>query len=784
VNQSTRNRYRSCLLGTIAGAVASILSAGFCSVFPELPLTIGDLLLFVAAGTLGLSSTIIMMIVAISYEWILTANVSHIARVSFLAVTWAILCARNPRWSGFGVVVCAWLAGVFPASWAAQSFWYAPISWSTVTHWFASDLFFTLLASITLSNREIYSWFAGAPARHRPKNTLSYTLALSVLVAVVAPNLLASTPYSPQSWQELLAWGLFTIAVPYWLGRLLSSKLAAEAHSQEQSQLLARSRDHTFSGLSSSIWRQRKSSDEIGFMSTRSSDSNTRLLTPHPDSGTVSPEVAICAVDNIGTITFANRKFRRLLGVSEDDVVGKKIDAVQMIPAARTALVRHFETTQKLGPYTSEARLNQLPENLRYFEISSERAEDLEASALSSSHGDLILSVRDITKRRAVETQLLQAQRVASLGNFISGIGHTFNNTLMAIIGHCSAAQRESNGEWRNKRLSEAISASWSAADQVKKLVDFAEGPPSLAEYTDINALVSEHKGLLQGMVGARCILNIHTAGPLGVSCDPNLILQAITNLVLNSRDAYQTPGGSIDITLGIEEIPEEVSAIHVGARPGTFVRLRVQDRGIGMTADILAHAFDPMFTTRKTQGHAGLGLSTVFAIVRAHDGFLTVESQPSEGTTISLYLPQAEQPAYTVTARQSTQQPPNESVPSKAKILVVEDEDTIRSMVVMMLGRLGYEVSGCENGAEAIDRCSSQRFDLLLVDVAMPQMAGPELIKRLQEMADSPRTVLMTGYGQIDDSGITPCLAKPFDIETLQRTVASALALPHTATN
>ena len=311
--------------------------------------------------------------------------------------------------------------------------------------------------------------------------------------------------------------------------------------------------------------------------------------------------------------------------------------------------------------------------------------------------------------------------------------------------------------------------------------MDFAEGEPTLFRNTDLRELMKNRQALIREMLGDHYEVTVGGAAQsVGINCDQNLILQAVTNLVLNARDSYQGKNGEIEISIDTETIPEQVSAVHVGARPGTFARLRVKDRGMGMTPDVLAHAFDPLFTTKRSAGRSGLGLSTVFAIVRAHDGFLTVESTPEKGTSVSIYLPlvAVTTPSEAVRAEIEANRAAVQLETGKGRILVVEDESTVRELVSQMLGLLGYEVQSCASGDEAIEEFKTRSFDLVLVDMVMPRMDGPSLIQKLREINSKTNALIMTGYGESLHNGKMrePLLSKPFDLETLAKTVKKAI--------
>lgn len=793
-NKSTDGIPRPHLISALLGLATAVTNFGALAIEPRYLLAFGDIFLFLAAATMGLRGTIIAISVALASQYFVIPDPIHLARISILALCCALMTQRNPSLSGFPTVVAIWALVFAPAIELAGiwGYWPEPASTNVIARWAITDIGLSLLAGALLLSQDFWVSLTLKPRRRSLSQILIHTLTLTAFATMLAsfalPQLglaiLTRGNYSTDATSWMLAI-TFAVVVPALASVTLSKIIASLSHEFASVSRLSPNREASFSGLSSSFWR-RTASGEIeraNHENSGSSGNNQVDRAGSNNSSPLTPDKAICAIDNLGTIHFVNRRFIKQCEIKDSEVIGRKIDSISMHPTLRDAMIGLVTNTQRVGPHACEVRLNALPDNLRYFELRSNRADSLEGSALGTQGGDIIITVSDITDRRALETQLLQAQRLSSLGNFISGIGHSFNNYLMAIIGKSSLAQRATNSDARAAALKDITEAAWHAAEQVTKLVSFAEGQPSLLRDCDAGKLLREHHRMLQDMLGARYELTISGREELGINCDPNLILQAVTNLVINSRDAYGKDGGRIEIELEIEKIEEDVSALHIGAKPGVFSRMRVRDFGAGMSQDILARAFDPLFTTKRSRGNTGLGLSTVYAITRAHDGFLTVESSPNKGTTISLYLPYRQ---LSIGKETGVEINPTKDTTEmcNAKILVVEDEDQIREVIVKMLGSLGYQVSGCSSGVDALDRCKNDSFDLLLVDVALPQMAGPALIQRLREMNNCARALLMTGHSTAVASEIaTPCISKPFDMETLATEVKTALSSNTTTT-
>ncbi len=775
------------LIAALLGLATAVTNFGSLAIEPRYLLAFGDIFLFLAAATMGTRGTIIAVSVALASQYFVIPDPIHLSRISTLVLCCALMGQRNQRFSGFPTVVAIWALVFAPAIELAQLWGYWPQNTpiNTIARWALTDIGLSLLAGALLLSQDFWVSLTLKPRRRSLSQILLHVLTLTAFGTMLATFAL------PQVGLAVLTHGAYSADATSWIAAIilavatpalasiaLSKVLTRLSNEFDSANRLSPSREASFSGLSSSFWRRTDSGEiERGNLANNSSSSSNQFDGSRiSNRSTLSPDQAICAIDNLGTIHFANRRFIKQCEIKDPEILGRKIDSISMHPALRDSIINLITSTQRIGPHACEVKLNALPDNLRYFELRSNRADSLESSSLGAKGGDIIITISDITDRRALETQLLEAQRLSSLGNFISGIGHSFNNSLMAIIGKSSIAQRTNDPEARISALKDINEAAWQAAEQVTKLVSFAEGKPSLLRDCDAAKLMREHHRMLKDMLGARYELSISGKEELGINCDPNLILQAVTNLVLNARDAYGEKGGKIEIELGIEKIDEDVSALHIGAQPGVFSRVRVRDFGTGMSPDILARAFDPLFTTKKSRGHTGLGLSTVYAITRAHDGFLTVESSANKGTTVSVYLPnrQVSNGVNLGAPVKSTEDIPTNR---NAKILVVEDEDPIRNVIIKMLGSLGYQVSGCSNGIDALDRCKNDSFDLLLIDVALPQMAGPSLIQRLREMNSNTPTLLMTGHSSaVVEGSESPCITKPFDLNTLATEIEAAL--------
>jgi len=280
---------------------------------------------------------------------------------------------------------------------------------------------------------------------------------------------------------------------------------------------------------------------------------------------------------------------------------------------------------------------------------------------------------------------------------------------------------------------------------------------------------------LLQNLAGPGFEVTLETRSEcLPADIDEPLLTQALSSLVKNSAEAYGPDGGRIRIGIEQEEIAQEVAYLHPGTRPGHFVRVRVSDEGHGMHAEVLAHAVDPLFSTKKDLGHAGLGLSTVFAVVREHDGFMTLESRPKKGTTVSLYFPLSEQSVPAVTGHNAAH---SNSTASQAidvdrtrsvRVLLLQGRDELRELVGEMVHTLGYTVAPCKDQVEALETLKQNEIDIVLIDEAIPQMNTTRVIEELRAARSSIKAVVLTASSNPTTGQSTGVVTKPFDMNQL----------------
>ena len=384
----------------------------------------------------------------------------------------------------------------------------------------------------------------------------------------------------------------------------------------------------------------------------------------------------------------------------------------------------------------------------------------------------------EAAEREAAEAQLRQVQKMEAVGQLTGGIAHDFNNMLAVVVGGIDLALRRLNGPRREvmMHLNNAMEGATRAAALTRRLLSFARSEPLLPERVDSTDLIAGMSDLLDRTLGERIRIEVdlgRDAWPIYV--DPHQLENAIVNLAVNARDAMDGEGLMRISTENVRLAANQVGDI----RPGEYVKISVTDTGCGMTPQVLEHAFEPFFTTKPVGKGTGLGLSQIFGFAHQSGGEVGIESQVGRGTSVSIYLPRTEKAAE-VRVHPAVRRETDVHI-AGARILLVEDDPRVRTATVGALEDLDYEPVACGSGAEAVELFGAQEFDLVVSDVIMPEMSGPELIRHLKETSPRDFAVLfVTGYvgeGESDDLRGYELLRKPFTVGALASAVAAALS-------
>ena len=392
-----------------------------------------------------------------------------------------------------------------------------------------------------------------------------------------------------------------------------------------------------------------------------------------------------------------------------------------------------------------------------------------------------IATGRDITERRKLESDLQQAQKMDAIGRLAGGVAHDFNNLLLVISAYAELMLDSLAGEDPLRRnVGEIMTASRRAADLTRQLLAFGRKQMQALQVLDVNAVVGEITGMLPRLIGEDILLVFVPGQDLGkVKADPIQIEQVVMNLAANARDAMPG-GGTLTIETSAMQVDESYVQRHPIVPPGDYVVLTVTDSGQGIAAKHLPHIFEPFYTTKEAGKGTGLGLATVYGIVKQNSGFVWVYSEPGLGTTFKVYLPRVESLSSEVRSAQ-----PAELCPGGCEtLLLVEDEASVRQASGQFLTRSGYTVLEAVDGEDAL-RASREyvgRIDLMITDVVMPRMGGPRLAERLAQERGEMKVLFVSGYAESTvlkhgKVGVTTrFLQKPFSLNDLARKVREVL--------
>jgi signal transduction histidine kinase/ActR/RegA family two-component response regulator len=379
------------------------------------------------------------------------------------------------------------------------------------------------------------------------------------------------------------------------------------------------------------------------------------------------------------------------------------------------------------------------------------------------------------------EERLRHSQKMEAVGRLAGGIAHDFNNLLTAIIGYADLIAHRERGDGSTQADAEQIArAGEKAAALTRQLLAFSRKQVLQPRVIDLNALLLELKKLLHRVIGEHIDLEVRTTVPEArVKADSHQIEQVILNLGVNARDAMPA-GGRLTLETGETHAEEGITDGTLSLPPGTYVKLTVRDTGCGMTPETLDRVFEPFFTTKEPGKGTGLGLATVYGIVQQSGGGIAVQSTPGVGTTFAIYLPHEDAPLDPPPAVS----PPVQGSKDAETVLVVEDDEIVRELVCAVLGDQGYEVLCASHGVEALAMARTHRgpIHLLVSDVVMPQMHGPQLAEELGKFRPDTRVLFVSGYSDSDisDQGILSAnirlLEKPFTPESLARKVREVL--------
>ena len=461
-----------------------------------------------------------------------------------------------------------------------------------------------------------------------------------------------------------------------------------------------------------------------------------RLLAAIEQSGEI-----IVITSSTGSIQYVNRAFEKVTGYTREEVLGQN-PRILKSGVQDDVFYRQLWDTITRGDTFQGKLINKRKDGQLY-------TEDATISPVFDTGGQIVNYVaakRDITAQLQLQAQFIQAQKMESVGRLAGGVAHDFNNLLSVILGYTEMALDQIDpSEPLHSDLQEILNAGRRSADITQQLLAFARKQTIVPKVLDLNKIVGSMLKMLQRLIGEDISLSWMPGSISGqVKIDPSQLDQLLANLCVNSRDAI-TGVGKLTIATRMAHLDEMYCARNKGFMPGDFVLLAVCDDGCGMEKDTLDKVFEPFFTTKRVGKGTGLGLATVYGIVKQNNGFINVYSEPGLGTTFNIYLP-----LHTAEAGDNQVKAATEiKLGHGETVLIVEDESAVLELARMMLFRLGYTVltAGTPGEALLLVEESGDKIHLLITDVVMPEMNGRDLSRQLKKIKPDIKTLFMSGY-------------------------------------
>ena len=486
----------------------------------------------------------------------------------------------------------------------------------------------------------------------------------------------------------------------------------------------------------------------------------------------------IAVLDREGAIRYASPSVSPILGYAPEELVGREmLDLVHGDDAGATLAVFAEGVATGKGGRFLDLRFRHKDGTYRILEAIGRYLLD------DPVVRGVVINARDVTERRSLERQLLQAQKMEAVGRLAGGIAHDFNNVLTAIFGYVGLLlDGLPTLSPLRPDLEEIRKAADRAAGLTRQLLAFSRKQVLNMRVLDLNELMTDLEGLLRRLLGEDIEVVTKLEPALGaVQADAGQLEQVVVNLAVNSRDAMPE-GGRLTIATQNVELDELYAQEHIPVRPGSYVMLALTDTGTGMSVETMSHMFEPFFTTKEAGKGTGLGLATVYGIVKQSGGYIWCYSELGQGTTFKVYLPRVDAPVERVPVRAAAR--PARPARGSETILVLEDESGLRALIRRVLEKQGYTVLEASNAETAamLAREHAGRIDLLLADVVLPGASGRAVADELVVQRADLKLLFMSGYTEdaIARRGVlapnTPFINKPFSADALAAKVREVL--------
>ncbi len=479
--------------------------------------------------------------------------------------------------------------------------------------------------------------------------------------------------------------------------------------------------------------------------------------------------------DRNGKIQYVNPAFERISGYREEEVIGMD---TRFLKSDRldSSYYKDQMTAIRSGKPWKGRLLSQRKDGQIFYE-------DVAISPVRDSSGEIVNFVdvgHDVTENVELQMQLLQAQKMEAIGTLAGGIAHYFNNLLQVVLGYSEVMLlRKKEGQPDYSDLHKIYQAGKRGADLVKILLTISRKVETKYVPLDLNQEIASVRNLLSRTIPKTVRIDLHLSGNLeSIQGDSSQIGQILMNLGVNAREAMPD-GGTLSIETGMVELDRDYCQAHLETKPGSYDLLADSDSGHRIDKETLYHIFEPFFTTKETGKGTGLGLATVYGIVKQHGGRITCCSEPGLGTTFKIYFPAIEKE---VDSETSTVERP---IPGGAEtILLVDDEEALRDLGESLLNRFGYKGITANDGKDAseIYQRDGDSISLIILDLIMPVMDGKQCLAEILRINPNAKVVLASGYSEggraigATTAGATEFVQKPYDMRQLLTTAREVL--------
>ena len=537
--------------------------------------------------------------------------------------------------------------------------------------------------------------------------------------------------------------------------------------------------------FSYAVWYRLKVIREDSEKAVHESETRYRLLAENVSD-------VIWTMDTEGRFTYISPSVQRVEGYTVDEAMRRHLEDYMSPRSAELVRSAFAEESSQVTGKLGERDGRPVLELEQFKKDGSSMWAEIKASVLHDARGrpkEILGVTRDITERkraeeqqRNLEAQLAQAQKMESVGRLAGGVAHDFNNLLMAILGYAEMTLKDPKEltpvvrEW----IGQIQKAGERARDLTRQLLAFGRKQTLEMQVLDLNAVVLGFGKMLKRLIGEDIKVQTFLNPRIGaVMADAAQVEQVLLNLAVNARDAMPN-GGRLAIETAEVVLDDAYVALYPDVEPGTYVMLAVSDTGCGMNAETQRMVFEPFFTTKGPGQGTGLGLSTVYGIVKQHHGHISVYSEPGRGTTFKLYLPRITEAAQ----EEVTPSAPVALTGGTETILVVEDDAAVRELTCEILTNLGYDVIEADVGRRALSVAAEREtIHLLLTDVIMPEMSGRSVFEQVAALHPEIKALYMSGYTAnviahhgVLDQGVH-LLQKPFTSQSLAQKIRDVLA-------